>query len=191
MSATEKREKRSHIWTREECEWYQEPLWTSERLFDVETFPKIVWDPAAGGGNIIRSAKAAGYEVAASDLVDRGFPLNRQLDFFQTTTAGAAAIVANPPFNRFREFAEHALAIGAEKVALIWTVRTLPAARWLQETPLARIWFLTPRPSMPPGQVIARGEKPGGGMADYCWIVFEKGYSGAPTAGWLHRDGKP
>jgi hypothetical protein len=54
--------------------------------------------------------------------------------------------------------------------------------------PLRRVWLLTPRPSMPPGHVIAAGETPGGGKMDFCWLVFEHQLSGIPQIGWLHRD---
>jgi len=64
----------------------------------------------------------------------------------------------------------------------------LNAARWLENTPLQRIWLLTPRPSMPPGQHILDGGKVGGGKSDYCWLVWEHGYSGLPEIRWLHRE---
>jgi hypothetical protein len=41
---------------------------------------------------------------------------------------------------------------------------------------------------MPPGFVIARGEKPGGGKVDFAWLIFERGYNGVPELVWLHRD---
>jgi hypothetical protein len=71
---------------------------------------------------------------------------------------------------------------------MIWLVPRLNAARWLADTPLARVWLLTPRPSMPPGHVIANGEKPGGGSQDFAWLVWEQGYRGKPELGWLRRD---
>jgi hypothetical protein len=96
-------------------------------------------------------------------------------DFF-SIRENDADIVSNPPFDLFKPFALRALEVCYEKVALIWLVRTLPAARWLQDTPLARILLLTPRPSMPPGHVIARGEKPGGGEQDFCWLIWNKNH---------------
>ena len=58
----------------------------------------------------------------------------------------------------------------------------------LEPLPLAKIYLLTPRPSMPPGEVIARGERPGGGRMDFAWLVFNHGHSGPPELRWLHRD---
>jgi hypothetical protein len=96
--------------------------------------------------------------------------------------------VCNPPFNVAREFAEHALGLARGKVAMIFPTARLNAARWLYETPLQRVWLLTPRPSMPPGETILRGEKPGGGKVDFCWLVWNRGHIGVPSIDWLHRD---
>jgi hypothetical protein len=35
--------------------------------------------------------------------------------------------------------------------------------------PFRQPWPLTPRPSVPPGGVILRGERPGGGKTDFAW----------------------
>ena len=43
---------------------------------------------------------------------------------------------------------------------------------------------------MPPGEkFLADGGKANGGKADFCWLVFDKGYQGEPFVNWLHRDG--
>ena len=183
-----KRPENSHIWDREQHEHYVEPEWVSRRLFDVEKFEGGIWDPACGFGRIVEAAKAAGYSTSASDVIDRGYSgLNKVGDFLRSE-GGVPNIVSNPPFDQFEAFAHHALAIAFNKVAMIWLVRRLNAARWLQDTPLARIHLLTPRPSMPPGHTITAGEKPGGGKQDFCWLVWDKSHSGPATIGWLRRD---
>ena len=159
--------KAAHIWEREEHEHYVEPEWCSQRLFDVEKFHGKIWDPACGFGRICESARCAGHEVLASDIVERGYHHADILNFFNQTWK-VANIVSNPPFDCFPEFASRALILAHEKVAMIWLVRRLNAARWLAETPLARVWLLTPRPCMPPGHTITAGRKPGGGTQDFC-----------------------
>lgn len=190
MDAELKRPEASHIWQRETHEHYVEPEWCSRRLFDVEKFEGSVWDPACGFGRIPAAATAAGYIAGASDIVDRGYALAARppIDFFDCHKNLCDNIVSNPPFDIFATFAAHALKVARRKVALIWLVRTLPAARWLEDTPLARIWLLTPRPSMPPGHTITAGEKPGGGKQDFCWLVWDKAHTGPATIGWLRRD---
>jgi hypothetical protein len=180
------RKRASHIWERAENDWYVESPWCAERLFEAETFTGTVWDPACGGGNIPEAARRAGYRVHATDIVDRGYGGGYCLDFFKSD-ARHDAIVTNPPFNIASKFVLRALEL-ASKVAIIFPTARLNAAHWIRGTPLRRVWLLSPRPSMPPGRVIAAGGKPGGGKMDFCWLVWERGYTGSPELGWLHRD---
>jgi hypothetical protein len=163
------------IWTKEELGFYVEPEWCSERLFEVEKFAGVIWDFACGIGRIAEAARRAGYTTCATDIVDRGYPpFYGCIDFLLCNRSHANNIIFNPPFAKCDQFIRQALALTNEngKVAAIWLVRRLNAARWLADTPLARVYLLTPRPSMPPGHVIAAGEKPGGGTQDFCWLVF-------------------
>jgi hypothetical protein len=186
LTAAEPRPRASHIWPRNMADWYIEPKWCSARLFEAETFFGSIHDPACGAGRIVDAARAHGHEATGADLVDRGFGFAVQ-DFALTTTPIANAIF-NPPFGIARQFVEHALELTAHKVAVLFPVARLNAARWLTHTPLRRIWLLTPRPSMPPGETIMRGERPGGGKVDFAWLVFEQGFQGEPVIGWLHRN---
>jgi hypothetical protein len=184
-----KRPRRSHIFARDRDDFYSEPSWVSERLFAVEEFTGPIWDPACGLGTIPRAARAAGLSSFASDIADHGYGVRQ--DFLKATapTTDVFNVVTNQPFVLTREFVEHGLMLGAAKVAIIFPVARLNAARWLITMPLARVWLLTPRPSMPPGKLIANGEKPGGGKTDFCWSVFDRKHTGPPTLEWLHRDG--
>lgn len=189
--ATPLRKRDSHLWARDPQDWYVEPEWCSERLFDVEPFEGPVLDPACGMGRIVQAARRAGHSALGTDLIAR--------------TDGAAVvnfltaypfgnwdnIVCNPPFRIAEKFVRRALELTPRKVAML-----LPAAwvqgdkrsRWLETTPLARVLFIAPRPSMPPGAVIAAGEKPGNGTTDFAWFIWLRGYRGAPALGWLRRD---
>jgi hypothetical protein len=181
----------SHIFEKEEHGHYVEPEWCSRRLFEVEKFKGAIYDPACGWGRILHAAKAAGYQVQGSDIVDRRHHgLNSQFhrrDFLFRQEDISGSVVSNPPFDHVEEFCQRALDLGATRVAMICLTRRLNAAHWLENLPLRRIWLLTPRPSMPPGSWIAAGNKPGGGKQDFCWLVFGAGI-GSPTVHWLHRD---
>jgi hypothetical protein len=178
----------AHIWNKEPDGFYVEPEWCSVRLFEVEKFNGTVWDPACGIGRIVEAARRAGYRTLATDIVDRGCPrFDGLVDFFDCKRMPAANICTNPPFTRCDQFVRRALELATGKIAMIWLARRLNAARWLQDTPLARIYLLTPRPSMPPGHVILGGEKPGGATQDFCWLVFEHGHVGPPEMCWLYR----
>jgi len=168
-------------------EHYVEPHWVSERLFQEEKFTGGIYDPACGLGRIVESAIDAGHIAHGADLVDRRGRGNVQ-DFLLDHTSAPNNIVSNPPFDIFEAFTKHALERASHKVALIMPTARLNAARWLYDTPLQSVWLLTPRPSMPPGHVIRANGKVGGGKSDYCWLVFEHGYSSHPELKWLHRD---
>lgn len=186
---------KAHVWEREVNEHYVEPEWCSERLFDEEPFVGQIWDPCCGFGRIPASAEKWGHKhIYSSDVVDRGYAgLNEIIDFLKCDDAQASPnIVCNPPFNIASQFALHALALGmTEKVAMVFPTARLNAAHWLRGTPLVRVWLMTPRPSMPPGHTILAGQKPGGGKMDYCWLVWERGFSGSPGMKWLRRDSVP
>jgi hypothetical protein len=53
----------AHVWEREANEHYVEPHWCSERLFEEEQFPGLIFDPCCGFGRIPESAKKAGYSA--------------------------------------------------------------------------------------------------------------------------------
>lgn len=179
----------AHAWERETHEHYVEPFWCSERLFEEETFEGEIQDPCCGFGRIVDSAKKAGLSAFGTDIVDRGYrDITHMHDFLLQDELFAPNIVGNPPFLLVKEFALHALDLGGEKVALIFPTARLNAARWLQDAPLARVWLMTPRPSMPPGRTITAGERPGGGKMDFCWLVFKAGRIGPADIRWLHRD---
>jgi hypothetical protein len=190
----------ANIWEREANDWYREPKWCSRRLFDDYRFDGYVDDPACGKGNIISAAILAGYSVTASDIVNRTGNTSTD-DFFQSK-ALRDNIVSNPPFERLEDFALHALKLvrhtprNGGRVALIFPVRRLPAAGvWLETTPLKYVSYMTPRPSIPTGQLYdkleAQGKEPSGGVQDFCWTIWEHGHSGPPMIKWLHRDHQP
>jgi hypothetical protein len=97
-----------------------------------------VWEPAVGNGAMARIIEMAGYEVYASDIVDRGFPFTQVRDFFDYRKAPAQCLITNPPFNlvnwrdgqgRWIEHAIDLLGIGYMALLLPWT---WPAAAGLQ-----------------------------------------------------------
>ena len=106
---------------------------------------------------------------------------------------GDYSIVGNPPWggrlNLLRAFAEAACE-RAEKVALLAPAHRLAAAgAWLAALPLKRVLFVSPRPAMWPGPIYLRkfaaGESLGNGFQDFVWLIFQRGFRGAPRTGWL------
>ena len=192
-------EKDAHVWERHADDFYVEPNWVDERLFDVEFFEGEIYDPACGLGRIVEAAGKQRLEAFGADVVRRSLFCGTETDFL-TTTVDVANIVSNPPYKLAERFAVHALKCAQCKVALLLPSKWLHGdtrSRWLEQTPLRRVWFLTPRPSMPPGSVIEAGVEAGGGTVDYAWFVWERvsnhsarfKNAGRPEIRWLRRDG--
>jgi hypothetical protein len=81
-------------------DWYVEPPWIVDALLHMETFDGLIWDPAAGAGNIPKRCHVLGLEAVGTDLHDRGFG-TPFVDFLGTKNAacGAQSIISNPPFD--------------------------------------------------------------------------------------------
>lgn len=181
--------KKAHTWKRDSLDWYVEPEWCSERLFEAVQFAGSIIDPACGGGNIVYSANRAGLYARGFDIARRSDAFTVQ-DFF-TLAHRAHNIVSNPPFSRADEFLDHALKLATEKVALLlpltW-LASLKRSKRLAQTPLAEIYVLTPRPSMPPGQYLLDGGARGSGTKDFAWFIWDKTQIAfSPRIDWLRR----
>jgi hypothetical protein len=159
----------------------------SERLFVVQPFVGEVIDPGCGSGRIVEAARRAHHCAEGWDIVDRGFPGTKVCNFLTVETR-FCNFVSNPPFGISERFVAHALDLARNTVCMLIWLQGDRRSRWLETTPLERVLFITPRPSMPPGSVIAAGHKPGNGTKDYAWLIWSRGYTGAPTIGWLRRD---
>ncbi len=187
------RQENSHIWDKHEDEYYPEPKWVGRRLFEEEPFQGSVCDPCCGRGNMLEGAAAAGLSVAGFDLVDRGCRYLEGIGSFLDSTGRHQNIATNPPFELAEAMALHALPLVSGKIAMVYPTRRLNAAgKWLRHTPLYRVWYLTPRPSMPPGPVYEElqrdGKEGSGGKQDFAILVWLTGFRGAWSGGWLHRD---
>lgn len=67
----EARPLKAHIFDRADDEFYVEPQWVSDALFDAEIFDGSIWDPACGMGNIVESAKFLEFDVVGTDIMKR------------------------------------------------------------------------------------------------------------------------
>jgi hypothetical protein len=101
----------SHTFADRGADLYETPPVATEALLRVEQLPHRIWEPAAGRGAIVEVLRARGRAVIASDVIDRGYPLDFVRDFLTVAKApaGVDCILANPPFQIIAQFAGHAL----------------------------------------------------------------------------------
>ena len=170
---------------REKDDFYPTPPRATEALLSVEKFDGPIWEPACGDGAISRVLTQAGCWVHSTDLVYRNFGFGG-IDFLLDHQTIYDNIVTNPPFKLAEEFAAHALKRSRKKVVMLARLAWLEGKarrRFFENSPLARVWVFSSR------LVIARaGEtwrSKQGGMIAFAWYVWEHGYTGKPTIGWL------
>jgi hypothetical protein len=186
---------------RDPNEWYVEPQASTLFLLDREIIaPRaLIYDPACGMGNILRAAASRGHRVLGSDLVER--PCSRsepwwggQADFLGKTRwplglMSGGVLLCNPPYGKAKTaeaFIRRAIRIpGLRMAGFFLNSKFLfgnGRARGLfTEHPPSRVWPVFPRPSCPPGPYLLAGNKAGGGIENFVWIVWDLGIGGGQS----------
>jgi len=97
----------------------------------------------------------------------------------------APNIVTNPPFKLSLEFVRKALELTSGKVAILARLAFLEGAErrdLYDNSPIARVWVFSQRVKMFRG---GWDTGQGSGMIAFAWFVWEHGYKGKPTLGWI------
>lgn len=168
---------------REKDDFYSTPPEGTRALLAVEKFEGPIWEPACGEGHISKVLIESGYEVISSDLVERGYGESR-VDFLMEWTPRAPNIITNPPFKNSTSFIKKALSLSTGKIALLMRLQALEGAERAavyRESPLARVHVFSRR------LTLLKNGNPidSTGMMAIAWFVFEHGYMGKPTLGWI------
>ena len=117
-------QKVSKIDVRELKDYYATHPSVTEDLLRVEQFHHLILEPCCGGGFMAEVIKKAGYEVEASDLVDRGY--GKQADFLNDYfPSNKFDIITNPPYTDIVSFIQRALNLCKHKVAMLMPLRYL------------------------------------------------------------------
>lgn len=164
---------------REKDDFYPTP----DALIDplIERYAKwldgVVWEPACGDGAICKALQRHGLASVGTDLVDRGYGESRR-DFLMELKPpdDVDAIVTNPPFRLWREFAEHALGMDVGFVALLGRLQLLEGKRvsaLFQETQLTSVMVSAGRVNMlPVVDGVPAVDKGHSGMIAWAWFVW-------------------
>lgn len=172
--------------SRQDLDFFPTPARATAALLAREAFPGTIWECACGDGAMARVIAGAGLPLISTDLVDRGYGKAR-IDFLMEPSlpAGCESIVTNPPFRLATQFVEHALDLGARKVAMLCRVAFLEG----QERGagihrrLSRVWVFSSRITMMHGSLGAPTDDARGAMA-FAWFVWERHHSG-PHLGFI------
>ena len=182
--------------SRQKDDFYATPPWVTRALIDAEPFSGAIWEPAAGTGRICEAVRDwevehnfAPVEIVATDLVDRGYaPAQTGVDFLMEQKLLAPNVITNPPFKLAREFAQHAMDLGAAKCALLLKLGFAQGADrtpWLFNSGLARIWVIASRITFE-----AAADRPAftSNFVDgYAWFVWVAGHKGPAMTSYLEK----
>jgi hypothetical protein len=107
--------------TRAEDDFYATPHECVTALLPhIEDFPQIIWEPACGDGSISRILLANDRYVISSDIVNRGYPHTRELDFLAPYCAPYGdTIVTNPPYKHAEAFIRKAFELRCTHIAML------------------------------------------------------------------------
>jgi hypothetical protein len=170
---------------REKDDFYESPPDAVEALLSVEKFDGAIWEPACGQGAISMVLKDHGYDVVSTDLVWRGYGEKHPIDFLMEYKPLAPNIITNPPFKNANDFIKLACALSTGKVAFLLRLACLEGSarrKIFETTPLARVWVFSKRLTMWRNGVKTSDA---GGTVAFAWFVWESGFTGKPTLGWL------
>lgn len=176
---------------REALDWYVEPEWAVDALFDAEKFEGLIYDPACGGGTIPTVANRRMFEAHGSDIVDRGcfFAPRKSWDYLErgSSIPRPDNIVCNPPFAHAEAFIRLGLRTVQRKACYLLRLSFLEGRKrraLFVTTPIARVHVFSARVSMPPG---GQGIKAQGGAVAFAWFVWDTAHpvGQGPTINWL------
>ena len=166
-------------------DFHETPRVAVEALLGVEEFTGAIWEPACGLGAISEVLIEHGHDIISTDLIARGYGAGRT-DFLLEWHPRAPNVITNPPYKLALDFAQHALALADGKVALLLRLAWLEShARqaFFASHPPARVWVFSKR--LPLMHRYGWTGRKASSAIPHSWFVWSRGYSGAPTIGWL------
>ena len=175
---------------RAELDYYATDPEAVEKLLERESFCRYILEPACGGGHISDVLLQKGFDVVSTDIVNRGYAEQAfEQDFLK---AGAVPrnsrdIITNPPYNKAKEFVEHALNISQEsvKVAMFLKLTFLEGGKrkeLFDKYPPKTIYVFKNRIDCWKNGI--KPEKPSKAVC-YAWFVWVKGFKGNPQIKWI------
>ena len=167
--------------------------------YDTGVSPGVVWEPACGQGHMCNRLRDLGFNVFATDLVDRGCAGASVLDFLgiealnvDVTGKNIRAIVTNPPYKYCTEFVERSLdvlsggGIDGGVVCMFLKLTTLEGAdrywRLWSKKGLRYVYVYSHRIECAKNGVFGAGA---GSAVCYAWFIWEIGYEGEPVLRWF------
>ena len=176
---------------REENDFYATSPISIDKLYKTgELTCKNIWECACGEGHLAKKLIEYGYNVKATDLINRGYG-EGNIDFLTCKDKFDGDILTNPPYKYALEFTLKALDLVPEgnKVFMFLKLTFLEGKKRYNELfskyPPKKIYVFSQR-VLCAKNADFDGMKAGGGSAlAYAWYVWEKGYTGDTVVKWI------
>ena len=149
-----------------------------------------VWECACGEGHLAKRLSDYGYNVTATDLIDRGFGIG-DVNFLETDTIFNGDIVTNPPYKYAVKFIEHALDIipTGNKVFMFLKLQFLEGKsrkELFKKYPPKFVYVSSSRILCAKNGDFKAAKKNGASAVAYAWYEWEKGYTGDTIIKWVN-----
>lgn len=156
---------------------------------DGEMLSNNIWEPAAGSGCLSNLLTEKGYNVYATDIIQRdGVRFNGKFDFLSQKVEWKGDILTNPPYKYAKEFILQALddVDYGHKVIMFLKVQFLEGqVRYrdlFSKYPPKYVYVHTSRQNCAKN---ADFEKYTSATLCYCWFVWQKGFKGETILRWI------
>ena len=174
-------------------DYYATPPQSTKAILDVLVLKGSILEPACGGGHMseVLKERYPNQDIKSTDLVDRGYKEAKTGIDFLTHDYGRTFenVITNPPFKYMREFAERALEISTDKVAMFGKIQFLEGKGrkdFLIKSPLKYVYVFSERQNpMRNGSDKDENGKKWSSTMCFAWYIWEVGYEGEPMIRWL------
>lgn len=173
--------------------------WVTSALLRRLDPPDMVWEPAAGRGDIVRVLQDHGCDVFASDVdmseFDAGLCDCEEMDFFSLPTNfdryDLTAIITNPPYDKAQQFIERSFEMDVDTIAVLLRseFKSAGGRTWMfedgfQDRLFAYEVVLTSRPRW---DWWFRDKPIASPRHNFSWFVWERGRTEPCTTYWEGR----
>ena len=172
---------------RETNDYYATDPNALKALLDKEEFNTYIWENAVGEGHLAKVLEDRGFDVRASDIIDRGYPNTEIIDFLKYEKANDRDIITNPPYKYALEFAQKSIEISkpGTKVAMFLKIQFLEGQKrreFFNKYPPARVYVFSQRVKCAKNGDFA---STGSSAVAYTWFVWEVGQYTDPVIKWI------
>jgi len=176
---------------RVEGDRYWTESWVTQALLDAVRFRGLIWEPAAGRGDMADVLHANGYQVTCSDIAGSALGCSgaAESDFLTHTSPGDGtfSIVTNPPYVHAEAFIRKALELTARSSGMVAMLLRneydCAAGRsdLFEREPFACKLVLTKRPRW----LDALAHHSASPRHNFAWYVWDYNHSGRANIRWI------